>query len=422
MQITVDLSRLLSELETLASFSDAPAPAVTRVVFSAQDLAARAYLRKLFSEAALELRIDAVGNTFARWTGADPSLAPVATGSHTDAVPHAGQYDGTVGVLGGLEAIRALQRSGFRPHRSIELLVFTSEEPTRFGIGCLGSRMLSGTLSPENARLLKDGEGKSLEEVLRQAALHGSVEVGSVKDGSLESVRLAKDYYHAFVELHIEQGPLLERKGIPVGIVTAIAAPAALRVTIEGAGGHAGAVLMPDRRDAFLAAAEIALAVESAAKATGSSDSVATTGVCNVFPGAVNSIPSRAVLEIDVRDIDLARRDGMLSAIRSACETVGAKRQVRVEVELINADAPAQAGPLITEVLTQSCRALGIESMPMVSRAYHDSLFMSRIAPTGMLFIPCRNGVSHRPDEYAAPEDIRRGVQVLASTLVQLAQ
>jgi N-carbamoyl-L-amino-acid hydrolase len=422
MQITVDLSRLLSELETLASFSDAPAPAVTRVVFSPQDLAARAYLRKLFSEAALEVRTDAVGNTFARWTGADPSLAPVATGSHTDAVPHAGRYDGTVGVLGGLEAIRALQRSGFRPRRSIELLVFTSEEPTRFGIGCLGSRILSGTLSPENARRLKDGEGKSLEEILRQAALHGSVEVGSVKDGSLENVRLAKDYYHAFVELHIEQGPLLELKGIPVGIVTAIAAPAALRVTIEGAGGHAGAVLMPDRRDAFLAAAEIALAVESAAKATRSVDSVATTGVCKAFPGAVNSIPSRAVLEIDVRDIDLARRDGMLSAIRSACETVGAKRQVRVQVELINADAPAQASPLITEALSASCRALGIEFMPMVSRAYHDSLFMSRIAPTGMLFIPCRNGVSHRPDEYAAPEDIKHGVQVLASALAQLAQ
>jgi len=422
MQITVDLSRLLSELETLASFSDAPAPAVTRVVFSAQDLAARAYLRKLFSEAALELRTDAVGNTFARWTGTDPSLAPVATGSHTDAVPHAGRYDGTVGVLGGLEAIRALQRGGFRLLRSIELLVFTSEEPTRFGIGCLGSRMLSGTLSPENVRLLKDGEGKSLEQILRQAALHGSAEDGSVKDGSLENVRLAKDYYHAFVELHIEQGPHLERKGIPVGIVTAIAAPAALRVTIEGAGGHAGAVLMPGRRDAFLAAAEIALAVESAAKATRSADSVATTGVCNVFPGAVNSIPSRAVLEIDVRDVDLARRDGMLSAIRSACETVGAKRQVRVVVELINADAPAQASPLVTEALTASCQALGIGFMPMISRAYHDSLFMSRIAPTGMLFIPCRNGVSHRPDEYAGPEDMRRGVQVLASTLAQLAQ
>ena len=412
MQITVDLSRLLNELEKLASFSDAPAPAVTRVVFSAQDLAARAYLRELFSEAALEWRTDAVGNTFARWTGADPSLAAVGTGSHTDAVPHAGRYDGTVGVLGGLEAIRALQRGGFRPRRSIELLVFTSEEPTLFGIGCLGSRLLSATLSPESARQLKDRGGKSLEEILRQAGMNGS----------LENVPLAKDYYQAFVELHIEQGPLLERKEIPIGIVTAIAAPATLRVKIEGAGGHAGGMLMPDRHDAFLAAAEIALAVESAAKDTKSIDSVATTGVCNVFPGAVNSVPSRTVLEIDVRDTDLARRDGMLSAIRSACEAVVAKRQVRVEIELINADAPAQASPLITEALAVSCEELGVGSMRMVSRAYHDSLFISRIAPTGMVFIPCRNGYSHRPDEYASPENIDRGVQVLAHTLAHLAQ
>jgi ureidoglycolate amidohydrolase len=412
MQITPDLNRLLNELETLASFSDAPAPAVTRVVFSPQDVAARAYLREILSAAALELRTDAVGNTFARWAGTDPNLSAVATGSHTDAVPHAGRYDGTVGVLGGLEAIRALQRSGFRPRRSIDLLVFTSEEPTRFGIGCLGSRMLSGTLSPENARLLKDGDGKSLKEILQQAGL----------DGTLEKVRLPNGFYHGFIELHIEQGPLLERRGIPVGIVTAIAAPATLRVRIEGSGGHAGAVLMPDRRDAFLAAAEIALSVESAAKATRSVDSVATTGVCSVFPGAVNSIPSRAVLEIDVRDTDLGRRDGMLSAIRAACEAIGVKRQLRVEIDLINADAPAQSSPLITEALSASCKAIGIEFMLMVSRAYHDSLFLSRIAPTGMIFIPCRNGISHRPDEYASPEDINRGVQVLASALAQLAQ
>src|ERR1700688_3657486 len=176
MQITVDLSRLLNELEKLAFFSDATAPAVTRVVFSAQDLASRAYLRELFSEAALTFRTDAVGNRFARWTGADPSLPAVGTGSHTDAIPHAGRYDGTVGVLGGLEAIRALQRGGFRPRRSIELLVFTSEEPTLFGIGCLGSRLLSGTLSPGSARLLKDRGGKSLEEILRQAGMDGSLE------------------------------------------------------------------------------------------------------------------------------------------------------------------------------------------------------------------------------------------------------
>ena len=229
MEITLDVSRLLHELETLASFSDAPAPAVTRVVFSPMDLQGRAYLDSLFSEAGLAVRIDAVGNTFARWQGTEPDLAAVGTGSHTDAVPYAGRYDGTVGVLGGLEAIRSLQRGGFCPKRSIELLMLTSEEPTRFGIGCLGSRLLSHTLPPENARPLQDAEGKSLEEILREAGFAGS----------LDDVPLPQDYYHAFLELHIEQGPLLERKKIPIGIVTAIAAPAALRVSIEGAGGHA---------------------------------------------------------------------------------------------------------------------------------------------------------------------------------------
>jgi ureidoglycolate amidohydrolase len=412
MEATVNPNRLLSELEKLASFSEAPPPAVTRVVFSEQDLAARAYLRGLFAEAGLSVRVDAVGNTFARWAGADPTLAAVGTGSHTDAVPHAGRFDGTVGVLGGLEAMRALQRSGFRPRRSIELLVFTSEEPTLFGIGCLGSRLLSGTLSPERVAQLKDRQGKSLPETLQQAGM----------SGSLETVALAKDYYHAFIELHIEQGPLLERQEIPIGIVTAIAAPATFRATIEGSGGHAGGLLMPDRHDAFLAAAEIALAVEAAAKGTGSIDSVATTGVCNVFPGAVNSVPSRTILEIDVRDIDLARRDGMLAAIRSACDAAAAKRQARVEIELINADAPAQASPLITQAVSASCKALGLGSVPMVSRAYHDSLFVSRIAPTGMIFIPCHKGYSHRPDEYASPESIQRGAQVLAHTLAELAQ
>ena len=411
MPIHVDQESLVHELATLASFSDAPAPAVTRVVFSPADLESRAFLERLFREAGLAVRKDAVGNTFARWLGADPDLPAVGTGSHTDAIPHAGRYDGTVGVLGGLEAIRALQRAGFRPRRSIEVLVFTSEEPTRFGIGCLGSRLLSSALAPEAAARLKDGEGRTLEEIRNAAGFCGS----------LADVALPQSYYYAFVELHIEQGPLLERSKIPLGIVSAIAAPATLRISLEGVGGHAGAVLMPDRHDAFLAAAEIALAAEAAARATGALDSVATTGVCHVFPGAVNSIPSRTALEIDVRDTDLARRDSIIRAIGDACTNAAENRQVQVRLDVINADAPAQSSPLVVEALSASCRDAELAFMSMVSRAYHDSLFMSRIAPQGMLFIPCRNGYSHRPDEYASPEDIARGVEVLASTLSRLA-
>jgi len=224
MNLEIDQERLNSEIETLAAFSDAEPPAVTRVVFTPTDLKARAWIKARCQEAGLTVREDAIGNTFARWSGTDPNAPVVGTGSHIDAIPNAGKYDGVVGVVGGLEAIRALQRSGFRPRHSIELLVFTSEEPTRFGIGCLGSRLLSGTLSPDAAHKLKDKDEASLEDVRRNS---GFAE-------NLEQVKLPVGYYQAFVELHIEQGPLLEREHVPLGVVERIAAPASLRLTIEG--------------------------------------------------------------------------------------------------------------------------------------------------------------------------------------------
>ncbi len=407
----VNTARIEKELETLAGFSDTPAPAVTRIVFSEQDLHARIWLKNLCAEADLEVREDAVGNTFARWQGSAAGGAAVGTGSHIDAIPHSGRYDGTVGVLGGLEAIRTLQRAGFRPQKSIELLLFTSEEPTRFGIGCLGSRLLAGSLDASAGKTLRDSEGRSLDEV----RTHGGF------GGDLASVKLKPRYYDAFVELHIEQGPLLERHNVPLGVVTAIAAPASLRITIQGQGGHAGAVLMPDRHDAFLAAAEIALALEAAARSTGAIDSVATTGVCDIFPRAINSIPSLVHLEADIRDIDGARRDRMLDALERAVIEIAARRGVAIEKEFINRDAPATCDRGIVSVIGEVCAESGFPIQQIVSRAYHDSLFMSRICPAAMIFIPCRAGVSHRPDEYAAPQAIAKGTLVLALTLAHLA-
>lgn len=407
----VDGARLATEIEELASISDAEAPAVTRIVFTPADRRARNWLTAQCEKAGLEVREDPIGNIFARWIGSEPHAAAVGTGSHIDAIPNAGKYDGVVGVLGGLEAIRSLQSRGYQPKRSIELLVFTSEEPTRFGIGCLGSRLLSGTLSATAARKLVDKQGASLEEV-RQAA-------GLV--GKLEEVKLHAGYYKAFVELHIEQGPLLERQKIPLGIVTQIAAPASFRTSIEGSGGHAGGVLMPDRRDALCAAAELILAIETAARTSGAVDTVATVGICDVFPGAINSIPSRVNLTADIRDTNLERRDAVIQAMERAGQAIAAKREVSVQTEQLNADAPAECDPEIVEALSQSCRKHRQAFVTMVSRAYHDSLFISRIAPAAMLFIPCRNGYSHRPDEYASPEDIQRGVAVLAETLATLA-
>ena len=406
----IDRDRLLSDLETLASFSDDTPPGISRLVFANADQKSRAWLKSQCREAGLSVREDAVGNMFARWTGAQPELAAVGTGSHIDAIPHSGKFDGTVGVLGGLEAIRALQQSGFQPLRSIELLLFTAEEPTRFGLGCLGSRMLSGGLDSAADASLKDSEGSTLAQLRAAAGF----------EGSLDQVRLPDGYYAAFVELHIEQGPLLEKEGLPIGIVTSIAAPAALRIRIEGEGGHAGGVLMPDRKDAFCAAAEIVLAVEECALATGSVDTCGTIGKCTIYPGAVNSIPSRVEMDVDIRDTDEQRRNQVLREIEQACARVAAKRKVRVQVSPINADAPATCSPLIIEAVVGAAAENGLAYKKMVSRAYHDSLFMARIAPVGMVFIPCRGGVSHRPDEYSAPQEIENGVKVLASTLARL--
>jgi ureidoglycolate amidohydrolase len=410
MNIQVNQTRLSQELEHLATFSEVSAPAVTRIIYSLQDMQARSYLDTLFQDAGLVIRKDALGNTFARWQGSEAELPAIATGSHIDAIPNAGMYDGTVGVLGALEAVRALQVSGFKPKRSIELILFTAEEPTRFGVGCLGSRVMSGTLTPETLQTLKDKDGIHPDMARLKAGFIGN----------LSEVQLSQGHYSAFVELHIEQGALLERQKLDIGVVTAVAAPATLHITLEGYGGHAGALLMPDRKDALAAASEIVLAVERAAKISGSLDSVATVGILDIHPRAVNSVPSKVFMTVDARDIDLARRDKMIQQIKAAVHIAREERGVIGKIETINADPPATCAVEIIEAIEASTQGLNLKSLSMVSRAYHDTLFMARICPVSMIFIPCKDGVSHRPDEYSKPQDIENGVKVLAHTLMKL--
>lgn len=411
--LSVDIDRVIGELETLATFSDCPdpPPAVTRIVFSDKDLQARAYLNSLYQEAGLEVRVDGVGNTFARWAGSDPSLPVVGTGSHTDAIPFSGMYDGTVGVLGGLEAIAALQRCGFRPTRSIELLMITSEEPTRFGVGCTGSRVIAGLLDEAHLDRLVDSNGDSYNAVRKQAGF----------DGNLARSALGNDYYHAWIELHIEQGPELEANQLPIGIVTSIAAPATIAVKVTGEGGHAGAVLMPTRRDALCAAAEMIQSIERLANQSESDDLVATVGTLEVHPGAANSIPSEVRFTIDLRDIEQASRDQCKAAIETQIAEIAQRRNVHVDCSTLNADPPAVASEAIVSAAKRACQTSGLRYQLMVSRAYHDSLFLAQIAPMGMIFIPCRGGVSHRPDEYSSPDQIARGIEVLARTMAELA-
>ena len=263
----------------------------------------------------------------------------------------------------------------------------------------------------ERGARVRDAGGGTLDEARAHAGITGDV----------SAARLAPGHYAAFVELHIEQGPELERTGVPIGVVTAIAAPATLRVELSGEGGHAGAVLMGIRHDPLVAASEVVQAVDRLARGTGSEDTVGTVGLLTVEPGAVNSIPRRVRMDIDIRDTDRDRRDGVLEAVRGVARDAAAAWGVGHRDEILTHDGPAPSGPAVLPAIAEAC---GDEALPftrMVSRAYHDTVFMARICPTAMVFVPSQGGVSHRPDEYTSPEEIARGARVLAGALARLA-
>ncbi|KAK4732499.1 hypothetical protein R3W88_025487 [Solanum pinnatisectum] len=413
--LSVNSDTLQKQIDELATFSDSPAPSVTRILYSEKDVLARSYIKDLMELSGLSVREDAVGNIFGRWNGYEPELAPILTGSHIDAIPYSGKYDGVVGVLGAIEAINVLKRLGFKPKRSLEVIMFTSEEPTRFGISCLGSRLLAGSV--QLAELLKktvDSQNISFSDAAKSAGYANA-------KGDLSEVFLKKGSYFAFVELHIEQGPILEKEGTSIGVVTAIASPASIKVTFEGNGGHAGAALMPERNDAGLAAAELALAVEKHVLDSGSIDTVGTVGILKLHPGAINSIPSMAHLEIDTRDIDESRRNLVIEKIHQSALAIAKKRKVILsEFEIVNQDPPALSDESIIKATELACQELNLTHKKMISRAYHDSLFMARVSPMGMIFIPCYKGYSHKPEEFSSVVDIANGVKVLALTLAKL--
>lgn len=421
-RLDVDAARVVRNLLDLAKHSDDPNPAVTRVVFSPADAAARALVRQLMrDDAGLAVREDTMGNIYGRWEGSDASKGSVLTGSHCDAIPLAGAYDGTLGVIGAVEALAALRRAGFRPKRPLEVVMFTSEEPTRFGLSCSGSRAMAGALEAAQVDALRDANGTGYLEAAR-AAGYGAATTQAMLDGALLlPTKKNKKKVDYFVELHIEQGPELEAEGLDIGVVTAIAAPAALDFAFEGPGGHAGALLMPRRHDAGLAGSELALAVEKRVLATGSDDTVGTTGKFEVSPGAVNSVPRVATLGVDIRDTDGKRRDAVVDGVLADAEAIAARRGCELRARVASRDPPATCDADVQKAVSDAVSALGLTSKKLVSRAYHDSLFMARVAPTGMIFIPCRGGWSHRPDEFASEEHIGKGVRVLALAMAELA-
>jgi ureidoglycolate amidohydrolase len=399
-------------IERLAEFNDDPAGGgITREVFTPTYRRALDWVDERMRETGMETGLDAFGNLWGRWVGTDPGAPRVIAGSHVDTTLNAGRYDGVLGVLGAIEAMRRLRDAEFAPERSIEVVAFAGEEP-RFGRGCIGSRAMVGALSPDDARRLRDRDGISLDEALRGFGLAPE----RIGDAQLDPSTV-----HAFVELHIEQGIVLETHGEQIGVVTAIAAPHDFRLILRGAATHAGATPMALRRDALAGAAELMTVLERLARESPSGTTVATVGVLRVRPGAINVVPGEVELDIDVRDSDRDAREAVVAGILAAAKEIAERRGLAVDLEPIVKDEPVQCSGMVIEAAQSACDELGLSSRRMVSGAYHDAMILGALVPIGMIFVPSRGGISHHPDEYTAPEQLEAGARVLARVLERLA-
>jgi allantoate deiminase len=405
--------RLHAAIAQLATFNADPgAGGITREVYTPEYHASLECVAQLMRDAGLDVRVDAAGNLFGRWEGRDANAPAVLTGSHFDTTLNAGAYDGVVGVLGAIEAVRVLRERGVAPRRSIEVIGFAGEEP-RFAAGCIGSRAMIGELTRPMLDALVDRDGVTAAQALRAAGL----DPDRIGEAQIDPAAV-----HAFVELHIEQGGVLEAGGEAIGVVTWIAAPHEMRVRVRGAATHAGATPMALRRDALAGAAELMLTLERLARDSPSATTVATVGVIHALPGAINVVPGEVELEIDVHDSDGVARAAVVEGLLTAAAQLCARRGLELETSVIASDEPAACSELVIAAAQLACAELGLACRRMISGAYHDAMVLGSQVPIGMIFVPSAGGISHHPDEYTSPEEIDAGVDVLASVLARLAE
>lgn len=401
----INKERVEKLLAGLAKFT-ASEEGVTRLAYSPLDRKAQDWLLAQVADLGLSVRADAVGNVFLRREGTNSALAPVACGSHLDSVIHGGAYDGMCGVVGALEALYMLQDEALE--RSIEVIIFRAEESSRFGYATMGSKLLTGSATPEQlSRGTKKGD-ISFMEALRE----WGCDPAAYKDAVID-----KGTYSCFAELHIEQGKVLEQTQHNIGIVHNIAAPTRFKLHIKGVADHSGATPMGMRKDALVSAAKLILAVNEAATDEKANGTVGTVGVVDIDPGSINVVPGEVTLWVDVRGVDNDSIARTLRAIDEAAENVAVIDGVGVRKEVLTADKPVALDEALAAQSEDICAEQGVSFLHMNSGAGHDAMHMTKICPTTMLFIPCRAGISHNPAEYASNEDICRGIEVLAELL-----
>ena len=411
--LPLDADRLWADVMALADITD-PARPYTRRSFTALFLEGRAFLAQRFAEAGLATRIDTAGNLIGRIEGQNPELGVIAIGSHSDTVPSGGRFDGIAGVATGLEIARALRQSGTRLDHTLEIIDFLAEEPSEYGLSCVGSLGMTGSLDGRMLALSEPG-GETLRDALRR--------VGGDPDRLIEAKR---HDIRAFLELHIEQGIVLEQRSIEIGVVTSIVGIRRLEILFEGEADHAGTTPMALRHDALVAAANTVVAIRRTAEqlaAEGADYFVATVGILTVEPSASNIVPGRCRLVVDARTTNPALTARFVDTIdRESAGFAAAARVTRARFATLSDGPPVVCDAELRAALRQGAHDLGVGEMDLPSGAGHDAAFMSRIAPSAMVFVPCRNGKSHAPEEWADREALAAGAAVIYQAVKALDQ
>ncbi len=400
--------RLWDDHMALAVFGATPKGGMGRLALTDDDKKARDLFVKWSKEAGCEVRVDAVGNIFARRAGTDPDAAPVMTGSHLDTQPLGGRFDGILGVLAGLEIVRTLNEANIRHKRPIDVVCWTDEEGSRFGAGCVGSNAFVGRRSVEDTLKMVDADGNSVGDELKRIGYAGPEPVGGFEVDS-------------FFEIHIEQGPILENEGLQIGAVEGAQASTGYLVTVTGEEGHAGTLPMVLRKDAMHGAARMIDAVDNVAF-TFDPHPVITVGHVRVRPNSRNTIPGQVIFTIDSRHPDDEILAAAGRAMVAACEAIAKERGLGVSIEQTSHRDAVTFDPACVQAVRDAAAALGFSCMDIFSGAGHDAINMSHVCPSGMVFIPCEDGISHNELENARPEDLKAGTDVLMHAVLSRAE
>ena len=402
-RLTINENRFLRSIEKLAHIGALPDGGIRRIAYTEEDINARQQVKSWMEQAGMTVRVDTAGNLIGRYPGKADSTPALATGSHIDTVPRGGRYDGAYGVLAGLEMVRVLQERNLYLNHPLEVIVFTDEEGSM-----IGSKAISGSVINDPACYRRD-DGTDIYTCLER--------VGGRWENIDQARRDAQDLA-AFVELHVEQGPVLETAEMTIGVVKGIVGQRRFTIAIEGEANHAGTTPMKGRQDALVAAAKLTLAINEIANSGG--EQVATVGRIQAYPNTVNAIPGLVEMSLDIRDLSSEHLDHLLGTLRDRAAVIASETGTKIGMQPMLNVIPAAAQSHIQAAITKACEDLKLSHTRLLSRASHDAQEMAKVTDMGMIFVPSEAGLSHNAEEYTSPEDCVHGANVLLQTMIEL--